>query len=51
MNEQYRRQQSSQQNTKREGEINVDYSPPKEKTRSSFTKTEGDFVDYEEIQK
>ncbi len=51
MNEQYRRQQSSQQNTKREGEIHVDYSPPKEKKRFSFTKNEGDFVDYEEIKK
>ncbi len=47
MNEQYRRQQQTQ----REGDIHVDYTPPKAKKRFSFTKTEGDFVDYEEIKK
>ena len=47
MNEQYRRQQQSH----REGDIHVDYTPPKEKKKFSFTKGEGDFVDYEEIKK
>ena len=47
MNEQYRRQQQ----THREGDIHVDYTPPKAKKRFSFTKSEGDFVDYEEIKK
>lgn len=46
MNDQYRRQP-----TQREGEIHVDYSPPKEKKKFSFTKSGGDFVDYEEIKK
>ncbi len=46
MNDQQRHQKSH-----REGEIHVDYAPPKAKKRFSFTKTEGDFVDYEEIKK
>jgi flagellar basal body-associated protein FliL len=47
MQDQYRRQQPTQ----REGEIYVDYAPPKPKKKFSFTKTDGDFVDYEEIKK
>lgn len=42
--------QQRQQNH-REGEIHVDYAPPKAKKRFSFTKSGGDFVDYEEIKK
>ena len=49
MNEQYRRQQAQQK--KAEGEIHVDYAPPKAKKRFSFTKSNDDFVDYEEIKK
>lgn len=46
MNEQYKRQQT----TKKEGEVYVDFEPPKAK-KKFFTKNEGDFVDYEEIKK
>lgn len=47
MENQYRRQQPNS----REGEINVDYTPPKTKKRFSFKKSDEDFVDYEEIKK
>lgn len=47
MDNQYR----NQQNPNREGDIHVDYAPPKAKKRFSFTKSSGDFVDYEEIKK
>lgn len=47
MNNQYRQQQTSH----REGEIHVDYTPPKPKKRFSFKKEGGDFVDYEEVKK
>lgn len=47
MENQYRRQQP----TEREGEIHVDYAPPRTKKKFSFTKSGGDFVDYEEIKK
>lgn len=47
MENQYRRQQPNE----REGEIHVDYAPPRTKKKFSFTKSGGDFVDYEEIKK
>lgn len=47
MENQYRNQQPKH----KEGEINVDYSPPKTKKKFSFTKSNDDFVDYEEIKK
>ncbi len=47
MENQYRNQQTQY----KEGEINVDYSPPKAKKKFSFTKSNDDFVDYEEIKK
>lgn len=47
MENQYRRQQP----TNREGELNVDFTPPKTKKKFSFKKSDDDFVDYEEIKK
>ena len=47
MENQYRRQQQRSN----EGDINIDYTPPKEKKRFSFNKSNDDFVDYEEIKK
>ncbi len=48
MENQYRRQNQQQYN---EGDIHVDYTPPKAKKRFSFKKDDGDFVDFEEIKK
>ncbi len=47
MESQYRRQQQRSN----EGEINIDYTPHKEKKRFSFNKSNDDFIDYEEIKK
>ena len=43
--------QKKAQQKKAEGEIHVDFAPPKPKKRFSFTKSNDDFVDYEEIKK
>ncbi len=48
MENQYRSQQQQRSN---EGDINIDYTPPKQKKRFSFSKSNDDFVDYEEIKK
>jgi hypothetical protein len=44
-------QQQSRQQThkKREGEINIDYIPKDRDKRSSGSKREGDYIDYEEV--
>ena len=48
MNEQYRKQQSYRQ--AKEGDVHLDYVPPrKKKFFSGSSKSGGDFVDYEEI--
>jgi len=55
MENQFKRQQQYQQRyqqqVQNEGEINVDYTPPKPKKKFSFKKDEGDFIDFEEIKK
>ncbi len=48
MNDQYRRQQNNTY-SKQEGDIHIDYAPPKAKKKYSFKKEGGEFVDYEEI--
>ena len=48
MEDQYRRQHRNQHT---EGDIHVDYTPPKAKKRFSFKKEDGEFVDFEEIKK
>ena len=54
MESQFKRQQQYQQRyqqVENEGDINVDYTPPKTKKKFSLKKDEGDFIDFEEIKK
>lgn len=54
MESQFKRQQQYQQRyqqVQNEGDINVDFTPPKTKKKFSFKKDEGEFVDFEEIKK
>jgi len=45
-----RRQQQSQQSTKKEGTISVDYVPKKETSRKGSSASDnGDYIDYEEL--
>jgi hypothetical protein len=40
---------STQQPRQREGEINIDYVPNKEKDRKRPSNSDGDYIDYEEV--
>ena len=42
----YRAKQGAQSSSRKEGETNVDYLPPKKKTVGD---NEGEYVDYEEV--
>lgn len=42
-------QRHSQQTRQREGEINIDYVPDKNKGRRGKAARDGDYIDYEEV--
>lgn len=43
------RQTDIRNNSRREGEINIDYHPGKDNSHRSHKKSDGEYIDYEEI--